>query len=118
MELTPEEWVAVRLSLRVAFVATLVSLPLGIAAAYALARGRFPGRVLLDGLVHMPLVLPPVVTGYLLLLGFGRRGRRAQRQSDECAGQVCVHQRRAAAVQPVQRHDPAAARRELRRFAA
>jgi molybdate transport system permease protein len=74
VELTPEEWVAVRLSLRVAFVATLASLPLGIAAAYALARGRFPGRVLLDGLVHMPLVLPPVVTGYLLLLGFGRRG--------------------------------------------
>jgi molybdate transport system permease protein len=58
----------------VAFVATLASLPLGIAVAYALARGRFPGRVLLDGLVHMPLVLPPVVTGYLLLLGFGRRG--------------------------------------------
>ena len=74
MELTPEEWTAVRLSLRVAFVATLASLPLGIAAAYALARGRFPGRVLLDGLVHMPLVLPPVVTGYLLLVGFGRRG--------------------------------------------
>jgi molybdate transport system permease protein len=74
VELTPEEWVAVGLSLRVAFVATLASLPLGIAAAYALARGRFPGRVLLDGLVHMPLVLPPVVTGYLLLLGFGRRG--------------------------------------------
>ena len=74
MELTPEEWVAVRLSLRVAFVATLASLPLGIAAAFALARGRFPGRVLLDGLVHMPLVLPPVVTGYLLLVGFGRRG--------------------------------------------
>ena len=74
MELTPEEWIAVRLSLRVAFVATLASLPLGIAAAFALARGRFPGRALLDGLVHMPLVLPPVVTGYLLLLGFGRRG--------------------------------------------
>jgi molybdate transport system permease protein len=74
VELTPEEWIAVRLSLRVAFVATLASLPLGIATAYALARGRFPGRVLLDGLVHMPLVLPPVVTGYLLLLGFGRRG--------------------------------------------
>jgi molybdate transport system permease protein len=74
VELTPEEWVAVRLSLRVAFVATLASLPLGIAAAYALARGRFPGRVLLDALVHMPLVLPPVVTGYVLLLGFGRRG--------------------------------------------
>ncbi|HEX2134813.1 MAG TPA: molybdate ABC transporter permease subunit [Microvirga sp.] len=74
MELTPEEWIAVRLSLRVALVATLASLPVGIAVAYALARGRFPGRALLDGLVHLPLVLPPVVTGYLLLLGFGRRG--------------------------------------------
>jgi len=72
--LTPEEWVAVRLSLQVAALATLASLPFGIAAAYALARGRFPGRALLDGLVHMPLVLPPVVTGYLLLLTFGRRG--------------------------------------------
>jgi molybdate transport system permease protein len=74
VELTPEDWTAVRLSLRVAIVATLVSLPLGIAAAYALARGRFPGRALLDGLIHLPLVLPPVVTGYVLLLGFGRRG--------------------------------------------
>jgi molybdate transport system permease protein len=74
VELTPEEWQAVRLSLRVALVATLVSLPLGIAAAYALARGRFPGRALLDGIVHLPLVLPPVVTGYLLLVTFGRRG--------------------------------------------
>ena len=74
MELTPEEWGAVRLSLRVAVVATLLSLPLGIAAAYALARGRFPGRALLDGLIHLPLVLPPVVTGYLLLVTFGRRG--------------------------------------------
>ena len=74
MELTPEEWTAVRLSLRVAVVATLASLPFGIAAAWALARGRFPGRALLDGLIHLPLVLPPVVTGYVLLLGFGRRG--------------------------------------------
>jgi molybdate transport system permease protein len=74
VELTPEEWGAVRLSLRVAVVATLLSLPLGIAAAYALARGRFPGRALLDGLIHLPLVLPPVVTGYLLLVTFGRRG--------------------------------------------
>jgi molybdate transport system permease protein len=72
--LAPEEWTAVRLSLRVAFWATLVSLPFGIAVAYALARGRFPGRALLDGVVHLPLVLPPVVTGYLLLLSFGRRG--------------------------------------------
>ncbi|MDQ4135393.1 MAG: molybdate ABC transporter permease subunit [Pseudomonadota bacterium] len=74
MDLTPEEWQAVRLSLRVAVVSTFVSLPLGVAAAYALARGRFPGRALLDGLIHLPLVLPPVVTGYLLLAAFGRRG--------------------------------------------
>jgi molybdate transport system permease protein len=72
--LTPDEWIAVRLSLKVAAVAALASLPLAIAAAYALARGRFPGRAVLDGIVHLPLVLPPVVTGYLLLLAFGRRG--------------------------------------------
>jgi hypothetical protein len=52
----------------------LVSLPLGIFVAYALARWRFPGRQVLNGLVHLPLILPPVVTGYLLLLTFGRRG--------------------------------------------
>jgi molybdate transport system permease protein len=72
--LTPEEWVAVRLSLKVAAWATLASLPFAVAVAYALARGRFFGRVVLDGLVHLPLVLPPVVTGYALLLLFGRRG--------------------------------------------
>jgi molybdate transport system permease protein len=72
--LTPEEWVAVRLSLRVAAWATLASLPFAVAVACALARGRFFGRVVLDGLVHLPLVLPPVVTGYVLLLAFGRRG--------------------------------------------
>ena len=74
MTLTPEEWVAVRLSLKVAAWATLASLPFAVAVAYALARGRFFGRVVLDGLVHLPLVLPPVVTGYALLLVFGRRG--------------------------------------------
>ena len=74
MILSPEEWTAVRLSLWVAAWATLASLPLAIAAAYALARGRFWGRAMLDGFVHLPLVLPPVVTGYLLLLLFGRRG--------------------------------------------
>jgi molybdate transport system permease protein len=74
MEFTAAELVAIKLSLRVASVATLVSLPVGIAVAMLLARGRFPGRTLLDGLVHLPLVLPPVVTGYLLLIGFGRRG--------------------------------------------
>ena len=72
--LGPEAWQAVRLSLRVALVATLASLPFGIAVAYALARWRFPGRSVLNGLVHLPLVLPPVVTGYLLLLAFGPQG--------------------------------------------
>lgn len=72
--LTPEEWSAVRLSLWVALWAVACSLPFGIAVAYALARGRFVGRQVLNGLVHLPLVLPPVVTGYILLLGFGRQG--------------------------------------------
>jgi molybdate transport system permease protein len=71
---SPDELQAIRLSLKVAFWATLGSLPLGLLVAYALARWRFPGKLLLDGLVHLPLVLPPVVTGYLLLLTFGRRG--------------------------------------------
>ena len=71
--LGPDEWAAVRLSLIVAFTATLASLPVGIAIAYALARLRFPGRQLLNGLVHLPLILPPVVTGYLLLQTFGRK---------------------------------------------
>lgn len=72
--LTEGEWTAVALSLRVALVATAVSLPVAIAAAYALARWTFPGKMLLDGFLHLPLVLPPVVTGYLLLLTFGKQG--------------------------------------------
>jgi molybdate transport system permease protein len=72
--LPPEAATALALSLRVSLVATLVSLPLGMLAAYALARWRFPGHGLLNGLVHLPLILPPVVTGYLLLLTFGRQG--------------------------------------------
>ena len=72
--LGPEEWRAVALSLQVSFWATLVSLPLGILTAYALARWSFPGKQLLNGLVHLPLILPPVVTGYLLLITFGTRG--------------------------------------------
>ncbi|MCA3596028.1 MAG: molybdate ABC transporter permease subunit [Methylobacterium sp.] len=72
--LTPEEWAALRLSLKVATVATLASLPAGVAVACLLARGRFRGRSVLDALVHLPLILPPVVTGYLLLLAFGRKG--------------------------------------------
>ena len=72
--LTPEEWTAVQLSLRVSLWATLVSLPFGVLIAFILARGRFWGHALLNGIVHLPLILPPVVTGYLLLLLFGRRG--------------------------------------------
>lgn len=72
--LSEEAWTAVLLSLRIASVATLASLPFGILVALLLARGRFPGKTLVDGLVHLPLVLPPVVTGYALLLLFGRRG--------------------------------------------
>lgn len=72
--LSPDEWRALALSLRVSFWAMLVSLPFGILVAYALARWRFPGQQLLNGLVHLPLILPPVVTGYLLLITFGRRG--------------------------------------------
>ncbi len=74
LNLSPEEWTAVRLSIRVATVAMLASLPIGIAVAYLLARGRFPGKAILNGIVLLPLILPPVVTGYLLLLAFGRRG--------------------------------------------
>jgi molybdate transport system permease protein len=74
LDLTPDEWNAVRLSIKVATWAMLVSLPLGIVVAMVLARGRFFGKSILNGLVHLPLILPPVVTGYLLLLSFGRRG--------------------------------------------
>ncbi|MFZ1468547.1 MAG: molybdate ABC transporter permease subunit [Paracoccaceae bacterium] len=72
--LSPDEWRAVALSLRVSLWATLASLPLGILVAHALARREFPGKQVLNGLVHLPLILPPVVTGYLLLLTFGRKG--------------------------------------------
>jgi molybdate transport system permease protein len=74
MGLSTEEWTAVRLSLKVATVATIVALPFGIAIALALARGCFWGQSLLNGLVHLPLIMPPVVTGYLLLIVLGQRG--------------------------------------------
>ena len=74
MDFTPQEWTAIGLSLRIASVATLSSLPVAVATALLLARGRFPGKALVDGLVHLPLVLPPVVTGYVLLVLLGRRG--------------------------------------------
>jgi len=81
--MTEEEWTAVRLSLLVATTATAASLPLGIAVAWLLARGRFWGKSLVDTLVHLPLIMPPVVTGYLLLLTFGRRGTIGAFLADE-----------------------------------
>lgn len=72
--LTPDELETLQLSLKVSLVATAVVLPIAFILAYALARGRFPGKILLDALIHLPLVVPPVVTGYLLLLLFGRNG--------------------------------------------
>jgi molybdate transport system permease protein len=74
MSLSAEEWTAVRLSLLVAVTAMAASLPLGVAVAWLLARGRFWGKSLLDTVVHLPLILPPVVTGYLLLILFGKKG--------------------------------------------
>ena len=71
--MTPLEWEVVSLSLKVSLWATALSLPFGILVALMLARGQFPGKQLLNGIVHLPLILPPVVTGYLLLLTFGRR---------------------------------------------
>jgi molybdate transport system permease protein len=72
-ELSPQEWTAVALSLRVAAVSTVVALPFGVAIATLLARKSFWGKSALDALVHLPLVLPPVVTGYLLLITLGRK---------------------------------------------
>jgi len=72
--LTPVEWGIVGLSLRIGLVAMAVTLPLAFALAFLLARGRFAGKVVVDALVHLPLVLPPVVTGWLLLLAFAPGG--------------------------------------------
>jgi len=74
VHLTPDDWEVIRLSLKVAIVGVVVTLPIAFALAYVLARGRFPGRILLDAIVHLPLVLPPVVTGWALLIVFGRTG--------------------------------------------
>src|SRR3974390_1908610 len=74
LELSPAEWTAVALSLRIALVATAWALPFGIAIGWLLARGKFWGKTVLDGLVHLPLVLPPVVSGYCLLMWCGRKG--------------------------------------------
>jgi molybdate transport system permease protein len=72
--LTPEEWEVLRLSIRVALWSVAGSLPFGLAAAYLLARIEFPAKSVVDALVHLPLVLPPVVTGYFLLILLGQRG--------------------------------------------
>ena len=74
MPLSLIEIEALKLSLRVSLWAVCLSLPLGILVAWALSRKSFPGRVLIDGIVHLPLIVPPVVVGYILLLAFGRRG--------------------------------------------
>ncbi len=73
-DISPTEWMAILLSLKVSVVATLFATPIGIGLAWALARYEFWGKSIIDAAVHLPLVLPPVVTGYLLLLTFGRRG--------------------------------------------
>lgn len=73
-DFSPTAWTAILLTLRIAVVATLIATPLGIAVGWLLARKNFPGKVVIEAIVHLPLVLPPVVTGYLLLLSFGRRG--------------------------------------------
>jgi molybdate transport system permease protein len=73
-DISPTEWTAILLSLRVAIIATLISTPLGIGIAWLLARRDFWGKAFIDAVIYLPLVLPPVVTGYLLLLTFGKRG--------------------------------------------
>ncbi|HEX7851163.1 MAG TPA: molybdate ABC transporter permease subunit [Sphingomonas sp.] len=72
--MTPEEWGIVALSLRVGLVATLATLPIAFAIAWLLARGRFPGKILIEAIVYLPLVVPPVVTGWFLLLAFAPGG--------------------------------------------
>lgn len=73
-DLSPDAWTAIALSFKVAAVATLWGVPVSTVLALILARGRFPGKALFDGIIHLPLVLPPVVTGYALLLLLGRKG--------------------------------------------
>lgn len=74
MTLSPDEWTAVTLSIQIAILATCLALPLAVFAGYALARWSFPGKTLINALLHLPLVLPPVVTGYILLRLFGKHG--------------------------------------------
>ena len=84
---TPEETTAILLSLKVAGVVVVAMLPVGVALAWLLARAAFRGKTLVNGLIHLPLVLPPVLTGYLLLIGFGRKGV-AGALLEQCCGVV------------------------------
>jgi len=95
--LTPQEWQAVALSLKVSLWATVLSLPFGVMVAYVLARFDFWGKQVLNGLVHLPLILPPVVTGYILLLGFGGRGPIGG-FLDECCGIILAFRWTGAAL--------------------
>jgi molybdate transport system permease protein len=79
---TAEETAAIALSVRVAALAILAALPFAVGIAYVLARWKFPGKILFDALVHLPLVLPPVLTGYVLLVLFGRHGAIGSRLQD------------------------------------
>lgn len=82
---SPAEWTAIGLSLKVATVGAAGSLPFGVGVAWLLARRRFPGKSIVNAIVHLPLVLPPVVTGWLLLIGFGRQGMLG-RALEACCG--------------------------------
>jgi molybdate transport system permease protein len=73
-DLSPADWIAIELTIRISIVATICALPFGLGFGWLLARKKFWGKSALDGLVHLPLVMPPVVTGYLLLISFGRKG--------------------------------------------
>jgi molybdate transport system permease protein len=85
--LSAQEWTAIALSLKVATIGSLASLPFGVAIAWLLARRQFPGKLIVNGLVHLPLVMPPVVTGWLLLIAFGQRGPLGH-ALDACCGIV------------------------------
>ena len=123
--LGPEEWEIVRLSLRVGAVSMLACLPVAFAIAWLLARRSFPGKALLDAMVHLPLVLPPVVTGWALLLLFGRTGPLGS-ALEACCGIVfafrwtgaalaaAVHGRGECRARPAEREDDAAAGFERR----
>ncbi len=99
--LTPEEWKVIALSVRVGIFCVLISLPPGVFLGWLLARIDFRGKVLLDGLCHLPLVLPPVVTGYLLLLLFGRRGFLGRLLEDSLGLQIAFSWKGAALASAV-----------------